>query len=160
MGDPKQQRTRMESPLKAWDSRRIGAENALLKEFGLRRKHELRRAEAILRGLRRQARELGALKDEKQQNVLLGRVARLNLVNDKAGLDDVLGLSVNDILSRRLQTVVFKKGLANTLKQSRQLITHGHVIVGDKRVLWPSFTVPKELEDSIRIVGAEVQAKK
>ena len=159
MGDPKQQRTRLEGPLKAWDSRRIETENALLKEFGLKRKHELRRAEAVLRAFRQQARDIGAAKDETAGKDLLSRVSRLNLVSEKSGLDDVLGMSVGDVLSRRLQTIVFKKGLASTLKQSRQLITHGHVLVGTKRVVWPSFIVPKELEDQIKVVNVEVKKK-
>ncbi|QQG39821.1 MAG: 30S ribosomal protein S4 [Candidatus Aenigmatarchaeota archaeon] len=159
MGDPKQSRSRIESPLKAWDSKRIERENALLKEFGLRRKQELRRAESILRGLRRQARELGASKDERQQKQLLARVSRLNLMKESGGLDDVLGLSVNDVLSRRLQTIIHRKGIANTLKQSRQLITHGHVVVGNRRIVWPSFLVSKDLEEQIKIKGVEVQKK-
>lgn len=156
MGDPKKIRSRLESPLKAWDKGRIVGERAVLKEFGLRRKRELRRAEAVIRAFRRQARELGASKEERRQKELLARVSRLNLVRDGAGLDDVLGLTVQDVLSRRLQTVVYKKGLANSLKQARQLITHGHVTVGRKRVSWPSFIVTRELEDQIRI---DVQKK-
>ncbi|MBI4017431.1 MAG: 30S ribosomal protein S4 [Candidatus Aenigmarchaeota archaeon] len=159
MGDPKQQRSRIESPLKAWDKRRIESEKALLKEFGLRRTRELRRAESILRAFRRQARETGATKNEKGQKELIARVSRISLVGDKSNIDDVLGLNVNDVLSRRLQTILFKKGMANTLAQSRQMITHGHVVLGTKRIVWPSFIVPKELEDRIKIVGVDVKRR-
>jgi len=68
-------------------------------------------------------------------------------------LDDVLKLNVRDILSRRLQTVVYRKGLARSIKQARQLIVHGHIKIKGRRVTFPSFLVPKAIEDEIELDG-------
>jgi len=64
-------------------------------------------------------------------------------------LDDVLDLTVEAILERRLQTLVFRKGLAKSIYQSRQLITHGHIAIDGKKVFSPSYIVPKNEEDKI-----------
>ncbi|OYT41525.1 MAG: 30S ribosomal protein S4 [Candidatus Aenigmarchaeota archaeon ex4484_224] len=66
-------------------------------------------------------------------------------------LDDVLGLTVRDILERRLQTIVYRKGLANTPKHARQLIVHGHVYINGRRIVWPSYLVPRDEEDKIEV---------
>ncbi len=64
-------------------------------------------------------------------------------------LDNVLDLTIEDILERRLQTIVFRKGLARTIYQSRQLITHGHVTIDGRRVTIPGYIVPKADEAQI-----------
>ena len=64
-------------------------------------------------------------------------------------LDDVLDLTIESILERRLQTLVFRKGLAKTIHQSRQLITHGHIAINGKKFFSPSYIVPKNEEDKI-----------
>ena len=69
------------------------------------------------------------------------------------GLDHVLTLRANDILNRRLQTIVFKKGYASTIKGARQMISHGHVYVGDRRMAFPSYVVPVEKERLIKVEG-------
>lgn len=71
------------------------------------------------------------------------------MLNETAALDDVLDLTQEDILERRLQTVVFRKGLSKTIHQARQLITHGHIAVGDRRVTVPSYIVTTEEETQI-----------
>jgi small subunit ribosomal protein S4 len=54
--------------------------------------------------------------------------------------------------------VLFKKNIAKTPKHSRQLIVHGHVTIGGRRILWPSYLVPSEEEDKIEVSGKEVNA--
>jgi len=80
---------------------------------------------------------------------LLTRLKKLGIIHENAVLDDVLDLTIEDILERRLQTVVFRKGLAKTMYQARQLITHGHIIIGEKRVTVPSCLVTRNDEEQI-----------
>jgi len=151
MGDPRKQRRKYEKPLRPWDSKRILEEIEILKKYGLRRKNEIYRAESILRKFRRHARNLAAVKNEKQEKELIIKLDKLGLIEKGSSLEAVLELDVENILERRLQTVVFKKGFAKTPKQARQFIVHGHVKVDKVKIKWPSFLVSKELEKNIQI---------
>jgi small subunit ribosomal protein S4 len=64
-------------------------------------------------------------------------------------LDDVLDLTIEDILERRLQTIVLRKGLAKTAQQARQLVTHGHITIEGQRVKIPGYLVTKPQETRI-----------
>ncbi len=155
MGDPRKQRKKYEKPLRPWDQKRITEELEISKRYGLRRKNEIYRTESILRSFRRHARNLAASRDEKQKKELIEKLNKLGLVEKNASLDDVLDLNLENILERRLQTVVFKKGLAKTPKQARQFIVHGHVCVDKVKIKWPSFLVPKEFEKNIKLIGVK-----
>jgi len=144
-------RKRYKKPKRPWDSSRIEEERKILKEFGLRRKKEIWVAEAIVREFRRRARNLIAVKDESETKVLLDKLARLGLLEKGQALENVLALSVRDVLNRRLQTLVFKKGFAETMKHARQVITHGHVCIGGRRITFPSYIVPVEEEKLIKL---------
>ena len=146
----RRQRKKYEKPKRPWDKTRIEREKELLKKFGLRRKREIWRAESLLRKYRRLARELAAKKDKEKEKILIEKLARFGILEKNASLDDVLGLNVEDILNRRLQTIVFKKGLANTIKHARQLIVHGHITINNRKIVYPSYLVPKEEEDKIQ----------
>jgi small subunit ribosomal protein S4 len=80
---------------------------------------------------------------------LLSRLSRLGILPETAVLDNVLDLSLEDILERRLQTLVLRKSMARSIYQARQLITHGHVAIGNRRVFSPSYLVLKDEEDRI-----------
>jgi len=150
MGHPKKHRAKWSRPLKPFDKERIEREANVLQQFGLKRKHELWRAEGIVREFRRRARELQAVPNQKVQDELFARLRKIGFsVNT---LDDILVLKTDDILNRRLETVLVKRGLAKTHKQARQLIVHRHVLMGDHIVHWPSALVPAELEEKIDIV--------
>ena len=155
MGDPKRLRKKYDKPPHPWQRDRIKDEHELLKEYGLKNKRELWRAQTQLRKFRGQARLLiareraGDLQAEKEREQLLNRLASLSILPDDATLDDVLALEVDKILGRRLQTVVFNKGLANTPKQARQFIVHGHTSIGDRKVTIPGYLVKKHEEDII-----------
>lgn len=140
---------KFEKPLKPWDRTRLENERGILKSYGLRRKHEILRAESILRIFRRTARELESKKDKSKEEIFLNRMKKLGLVSGKAVLDDVLALETDRILDRRLQTLVFRKGLASTLKQARQNIVHGHITVNGRKATWPSMIVDAENEKTI-----------
>lgn len=148
----KRQRKKYEKPKKPWDKERIEKEKEILKKFGLRRKKEIWIAEALLRKYRRLARNLAAKRDKEKEQVLIQKLVRLGLLKENSTLDDVLGLTVEDILERRLQTILFKKGLAVTPKQARQFIVHGKVKIGERKILYPSYLVLKEEEDKIQLV--------
>jgi small subunit ribosomal protein S4 len=147
----KRQRKKYERPRKPWDKERILKEKELLKTFGLRRKKEIWIAEALLRKYRRMARELAARKDEEKEKVLIKKLIKMGLLQEGAGLDDVLSLTPENILERRLQTVVFKKELASTPKQARQFIVHGKVVLNNRKMTYPSYLVTKEEEDKISV---------
>jgi len=140
---------KLKKPRAPWDKERINKENELMKAYGLRRKREIWKAESSLRSFRGRARDLAAKKDKDQEKVLLEKLHKMGLLGKDASLDDVLGLTVEKILDRRLQTFVFKSKLANTPKQARQLITHGHIAVEGRRTIYPSFIVTRDLEDQI-----------
>ena len=81
----------------------------------------------------------------------MDKLYRLGLLDKDATLDDVLSLTVQDILERRLQTVVWRKGLARTIKQARQFIVHGHVYVNGRRVTVPSYWVKRGEERHVTL---------
>jgi len=62
----------------------------------------------------------------------------------------VLQINVEHMLSRRLQSVVYYKGLAPTMRSSRNLIVHGHISIGDQRMTVPGYHVLKEEEEIIQ----------
>ena len=155
MGDPRRIRKKYHTPSHPWQADRIQEEKKLLAEYGLKNKREIWKALAILRGIRGQARELLGKRGEqakRQEELLIARLHRLNLLKEGSSLDDVLGLTVKDILERRLQTQVYKKGLAYTIKQARQFIVHGHISVAGRKVTSPSYLVRATEEDAISYV--------
>lgn len=140
-------------PKKPWDKERIEEEKKLMEKYGLRRKREIWRAREILRKFRRRARRLVAEKDKEKEKVLLDKLYRMGLLDKNATLDDVLSLTVEDILERRLQTIVYKLGLAKTPKQARQFIVHGHIAFDGRRTIYPSMLVPRGMESRISFYG-------
>lgn len=149
----KKARKKYETPPRPWNKERIEAEKVLTKNFGLKKKQEIYRAQSILRKYRRLARELTAKSDKEKEKIVIEKLIKLGLLNEEATLDDILGLTVENILDRRLQTIVLKKSLANTIKHARQLIVHRHVLIGEKKITYPSYLVPREEEDKIQKVS-------
>lgn len=152
MGDPKKQKKKYETPRFPWRTDVLQEELKLLGLYGLRNKHELWRHKTILSKFRGIARSLiGKTPEErgKMERELLTRLKKLGMIHETAVLDDVLDLTVEDMLERRLQTIVFRKGLAKSIHQARQLITHGHIAIGKQRVTVPSYLVTKEEEKQI-----------
>ncbi len=155
MGDPKKLRKKYSPPRHPWQGSRILAEKPLVKDYGLKNKREIYIAQSILRNFTKQAKNLTAIKNlqsQREKEQLLARLERLNLLGKNAGLDQVLGLTINNILDRRLQTLVYKKGLAKTPEQSRQLITHGHIVVRGQKVNVPGYLVKADEENTIEFV--------
>jgi len=155
MGKPKFSRKKYETPSHPWKQDRIKSENELIKKYGLKNKREIWKAETRLRKYRGQARELLAkigtsdAQSKKESDQLLMHLSRMNILPINSTLDDVLALETESILSRRLQTLTYLKGLANTPDQARQLISHGHIAIGNKRVTIPSYMITKDEEGEI-----------
>jgi len=155
MGKPKFSRKKYETPSHPWQEDRIKDENELIRKYGLKNKREVWRTQTRLRKYRSQARELlakvatGDVQSKKESEQLLMHLNRLNVLPPNSTLDDVLTLDTESILSRRLQTLAYLKGLANTSFQARQLISHGHIAISDRRVTVPGYIVTKDEESEI-----------
>lgn len=139
-----------------WNVTLIAQDKAILEEYGLRRKREIWVAKAIVSNFRRRARELNAVKDRTKEAVLLEKINKFGFIKANT-LDDVLSLDIKDVLNRRLQTLVFRKGLTATANQARQMIVHGHVIINGRKTKFPSYLVPLEEEDKL---GLNIELKK
>ena len=156
MGDPRKQRKKYDTPRFPWRTDIMQGELKLLGQYGLRNKHELWRYETMLSKFRGNARSLIGQAPEqrkKMEEELLARLKKLGVLPETAVLDDVLDLTIEDILERRLQTIVLRKGLAKTAQQSRQLITHGHVTITGQRVKIPGYLVTKPQEAHIEYMA-------
>jgi len=152
MGDPKRQKKKYETLRFPWRTDILQEELKLLGQYGLRNKRELWRHKTMLSEFRGTARALiGKPPEErrKMEEELLNRLKKLGIIRETAVLDDVLDLTIEDILERRLQTIVFRKGLAKSIHQARQLITHGHIVIGKQRVTVPSYMVTRSDEEQI-----------
>ncbi len=144
-----------ETPNHPFQGERIAEEGDLVSRYGLANKEELWRAQSELRDYRREARRLlGEAQGDAEAageagSEFMARLKRIGVLDDEEGLDDVLSLDVTDILERRLQTVAYRQGLGNTVKQARQFIVHGHVTVDGARVGSPSYKVEVAQEGQI-----------
>jgi small subunit ribosomal protein S4 len=142
-------RKKYKRPKKSWNIEFIEEQKAIKNEFGLRKTRELLIARETLRGFRERARQLIAVANEDQKKLLVDKLAKLGMLKEGSGLDDVLALEVKNILERRLQTIVFKKGMATSPKHARQLIVHGRVSIGGVRIKFPSYIVETTEESLI-----------
>jgi len=144
MGDPRKLTKKYEIPKRIWSTERITEEGDLKKEYGLKNTRELWIARKVLRKIRREGRRLLSLGDRGKEEAkqLLASTVRLGFAKPDTTLDGLLALNMRDILERRLQTRVTKLGLAKTMPQSRQLITHGFIAINGRKFSAPSYTVP------------------
>ena len=76
------------------------------------------------------------------------------------------GVNLLQLLERRLDNVVYKLGFARTRPMSRQLVSHGHVLVNGRRVNVPSYLVKPgdviQLTDTAReipVVKEEMESR-
>lgn len=156
MGDPKKPRKTYSRPKNPWRSEQLAQELYLVGTYGLRNKRELWKTQGELSNVRKQARRLLAASAEvraKDGKKLLDSLSRRGLVAEGVILDDVLNLSVEDFLGRRLQTLIYKKGAAVSPLQARQLIVHGHIKIGKRTVDIPGYHVTAEEEGVLQVTG-------
>ena len=159
MGEPKFSRPKTQTPTHPWKQARIDEEHALKEKYGLKKvggMREIRREKSALRRHRNQAMKLigrvdsseGHYANEKEQ--LLGSLYKKGLLQEGADVGDVLEINVEHMLSRRLQSVVYYRGLAPSMRAARNLIVHGHICIGEQRMTVPGYHVLKEEEEQLR----------
>ncbi|MEM3074373.1 MAG: 30S ribosomal protein S4 [Candidatus Pacearchaeota archaeon] len=133
-------------PKKSFDIVRINEENNLIKKYGLKNKREIWKARAKLTSIRRKAKKL-INQGENEQKAF---IEKLNTNGFKVSdIVDVLALKEEDILKRRLQTIVHEMGISTTLKSARQMIVHKNIKINSKIVNVPSYMVSRNEEKAI-----------
>ncbi len=163
MGHPKRCRKTYERPRKPWDEKTLREEKEIMEKYGLKNKREIYKARTIIRKYRREVREIlekiAARREEsirRKKEDIIKCLKRKGLLSQDGDLDDVLKLRTEDLLERRLQTIVYKKGLANTIKQARQLIVHGHIAIDGKKVTVPGYIVDADEEDKVGYLKEDI----
>lgn len=169
MAYPGKNRKMYETPRRPWQAIRMAEEAGLVKKYGLRNKRELWRAHSMLKKHRQEARKLlaeitepseGGDHARAESKNVLEKLSKMGLLKKNAELDEILALGIEDLLERRLQTLVHRRGLANSTKQARQLIVHGHIAVAGRKTTVPSYTVRKYEESKIEYyVGSSIAQK-
>ena len=152
MGDPRRFRKKYSSPSHPWQKVRIDEETALKKEFGIPSNTEIWKMVSKLKDFKDRVKKLMpqvGKQAEIEKAQLIAKLQSLSLLQTGEGLDKVLSLTLKNVMDRRLQSLLVKKGLARTMKQARQMITHEHVLVKDKKITAPSYLVNIAEEGSI-----------
>jgi small subunit ribosomal protein S4 len=156
MGDPKRSKKKYVAPKRPFDSDRFEQELQFVGSYGLRNKRELWRHRTELSGYRRQARNLLALPASERAQLereLVDRLSRNGVLTTEPTLDHVLDLTLENLLERRLQTLIFRKGLACSMYHARQLVTHGHVALDGARVMTPARIITVAEEGRLTYTG-------
>jgi small subunit ribosomal protein S4 len=154
MGDPKRLRKKYSTPNHPWQKLRIEEEQVLMKDYFTKNKKELWMMASKLKNFKNRVKSLVPKHDaqaELEKKQLMERIESLGLIKTGAKLEDVLGLTIKELMERRLQTVVFRKGFAKTIKNARQLVTHGHVYIDNKLISSPSYLVSVKEEQLVKI---------
>lgn len=150
------------TPRKPFDRDRLINELRMVGKYGLRCKREVWRVQLVLAKLRKAARELMTL-DERdprrtfEGDAIIRRIVKLGLLKEnERKLDYILGLSTNQFLERRLQTLVAERKLAQSVHHARVLIRQRHIAVGKQLVNIPSYMVRVSSEQHIQIAPTSV----
>jgi small subunit ribosomal protein S4 len=151
MGGTKKIRRKYQAPAHMWQRARIEEETAIQKEYGMKNKTEIWKVASLVHKFKNITKNSIASRS-KQSEIegvqLMNRLKSIGLMNDASVLSDVLMLSTKDLMERRLQTITFRMGLARSIKQARQFITHGHIKVAGKKISSPAYIV-KKVEESL-----------
>lgn len=144
-------------PKRPFDKIRIEEEAKIKKDYGLKNKKEIWKAEAMVKSMREKAKRMISASPE-EQKALFEKLGKIGIKVNSIG--DVLALDKKDYMEQRLQTVLVKKMLAKTMKSARQLITHKKVLIDGKIVNSPSHIIPIELRDKISLKIGKRKIKK
>ncbi|KZX17747.1 30S ribosomal protein S4 [Methanobrevibacter cuticularis] len=152
MGHPRKSRKKYDTPPHPWNAERIKAENKLMVKYGLKNKKEIWKADTLVKKYSREARYLLGFSSEQveeEKNELIGHLTRQGILEENSQLEDILNLTVEHVLRRRLQTMVHQKGLSRTAKEARMFVIHGHIAMNGKKVDSPSYAVKRGEESFI-----------
>ena len=157
MGYPGKNHKQYEKPTRKFEKERQAEEVRLLVTYGLRNKREVWKAQMTLRRFRRAARDITAMSSagvdpkavETKKRQMLGHLERMGFLGADSDIESVLSLKVEQQLERRLQTIVYRKGLARSPKQARQFVTHGHIMVAGRKVTVPGYQVSRAEEGQV-----------
>jgi len=158
MGDPRKAHKKYKRPKKIHLRTRIDEDQAISKNYGLKNMRELWRTETEITRIRDQAKKL--IINPANQETFFNRLKKLGLIKGDVTIDDVLALTKEKLLDRRLQTIVYKKGLAKTVKGARQFITHRKIKIQDRIVDVPGYLVKIDEENKISLVQKKQKEKK
>jgi small subunit ribosomal protein S4 len=152
MGDIKRFKKKYTTPMHPWNATRIGLERDIKRKYGVANKKEIWKMESQLSTFKDTAKNLLTRSDsqaEIEREQMTKRMVSLGLIKATSGMDDILGLQLRDIMNRRLQTTVFKRRMARSMKHARQLIIHEHITINGTKVTSPSYLVLVSEEASI-----------
>ena len=159
MGDPKFARSKTQTPTHPWKQARIDEEHALKEKYGLKKiggMKEIWREKSALRRHRNQAMKLIGRVDTSEGHFarekvdLINSLCRKGLLVEGASIDDVLQINVEHMLSRRLQSVVYYRGLAPSMRAARNMIVHGHISIVEQRMTVPGYHIKKDEEEILK----------
>ena len=152
MGDPRKARKKYQTPTHPWQKKRIEEEKELIKEYGFKSKKEIWKLNSWLKSAQRFIKATVTSTSPQIQNerkMMFDKMISYGLVNSDSQIGDILAITPRDLYERRLQTLVFKKGLAKSIKQARQFIVHKHIMVNGKAISSPNYLVRVSEEDKI-----------
>jgi small subunit ribosomal protein S4 len=155
MGHAKKPKKKYETPMHPWNKARIEDERGLARTYGTVNKTEIYKMTTLLKRAKDQVKKLTPLtgaQAEKETTQLKQKLVSIGLLKTEQELDDALGIQLKDIMERRLQTLVYRKGLSRSVKQARQFITHGHIMVNGNKTTSPSYIVKVADEPTIQFL--------
>lgn len=145
---PKRKHKKYSRPKKLYDIQLLKEENGLIKKYGLKNRREIWKANYAIEKLRNIAKKLITAEESKREEFVNHQKEKGFPVENLA---DILGLNKEDYLKRRLQSVLFSRGLCTTYKQARQLITHKHVLLNSKAINSPAHLTTLEEEKTLQV---------
>jgi len=155
VGHPKFARRFYDKPTHPWKADRIEEENEIKSKYALKNMREIWKARSRLRRHRQHAMRLVSKSGSGDEHLsreteqMLSSLKSRGYIPLNASLDEVLAMNVENILDRRLQTIVWIKGLASSQNQARQLVSHGHIAINEQKITVPGYTVRVEEEDDV-----------